>query len=382
MIKAIVITLFLAFLCFDFISSQQTDQIYLRKIGISQIPDDIFIPGLGSLVIDSKGNMFAFAGKYEYNQNFIIKLDNNLKFIKKFGRHGKGPGEFTTTRSTEHGRINIDKNGFLYVNENHPFKVIKFNNNGKFLTEINIQRDYSKVYKGNFNLVNQTYYTSLKPNMKHFMDTKYFPPSGILASFPNSKIIVEYPFIEKRIIVTTGDITTVGLFDYCYGDNCFIESNNNLVLFGNSQIYKFKLFDLEGHLLLSINDKQKKMNSFKEEELEVIFKRKTILGTDIFEHYKQNRPQHYLKLKNLIKHRKNVIADIKLTTSKIYVFQVPELIQKNSPFPVTVYNLKGDIIKNCYLQSIPYLITEDFAYFITENSENGDPIIEKYKIEF
>ena len=122
------------------------------------------------------------------------------------------------------------------------------------------------------------------------------------------------------------------------------------------------------------------MGRFTNEELEVIFKWNAKLAMDPYTPTRKMNPKHYADLKDFIKKRKNVIADIRLTTNRIFVFLVPHRIMARTPFPLEVYNLKGDRIASGNIESIPYLMTDSHAYFILEN-EAGEPTIEKYSIE-
>ena len=356
------------------------NQVTLHKVCVSDIPEDIFVPKLGSLAVDQNGDLFAYSGKHGYPECFIIKFDSHLKFIKKFGRYGNGPSEFTTNLSFEHNRIQVDIDGSVYVKDFHPFKLVKFDNDGQFLDEIHIQKRHPKILQKNFRLIGKNLYMALKYKNKNYALPEYLPPEGILATFPDSEIIITYPFIADRIFVRTDGTHTLGLTDYYYGDNCFIDSNDEFVLFGNSQIYKFELYNLHGQRIFTVRDRSRKMGRFTNQELEVIFKWNAKLAMDPYTPTRKNYPKHYADLKDFIKKRKNVIADIRLTTNRIFVFLVPHRIMARTPFPLEVYNLKGDRIASGNIASIPYLMTDSHAYFILEN-EAGEPAIEKYSIE-
>jgi hypothetical protein len=81
-----------------------------------------------------------------------------------------------------------------------------------------------------------------------------------------------------------------------------------------------------------------------------------------------------------VKNRKNVIADIKLSGQKIYVFPVREDITVDGKYPVEIYNLKGKIIKKGFVEKRPDKIWKNYAFF-KERDEEDNPIILKYKIE-
>ena len=122
------------------------------------------------------------------------------------------------------------------------------------------------------------------------------------------------------------------------------------------------------------------MGRFSNEELEAILKWNAKLAMDPYTPTQKRYPKHYVDLKNFIQKRKNVIADIRLTANRIFVFLVPHRITAHTPFPLEVYNLKGDRIAEGNIESIPYLMTDNHAYFIRENKE-GEPIIEKHSIQ-
>ena len=61
----------------------------LQKIAESKIPESIILPDLGSITIDSDGNVYTFAGRTNGNECFIIKIIKFLKFISLDDSFGK-----------------------------------------------------------------------------------------------------------------------------------------------------------------------------------------------------------------------------------------------------------------------------------------------------
>lgn len=59
---------------------------------IENINDDSFLVKPLSLVSDSNGNIYVFDSR----QSKILKYSENLKFLKDYGKQGKGPGDFGT----------------------------------------------------------------------------------------------------------------------------------------------------------------------------------------------------------------------------------------------------------------------------------------------
>ena len=170
-----------------------------------------------------------------------------------------------------------------------------------------------------------------------------------------------------------------------YGQNCFIDVDKKYVVFGHSQIYKFRIYDEQGQLVLEVKDDKRKMGRFNRNEMSLIIEnrftpqpgdsslRKSILT-------QLNRDKKKLKkILNDIEQHKNIIADIKITGSRIYVYPVPVDITDKERCPVEIYDIDGRKRVKGFFKRKPALLSEPYAFFY-KNNDNDEPQIVKYKI--
>jgi sugar lactone lactonase YvrE len=75
--------------------------------------------------IDENGNIYVT----DQNNQRVVKFSNNGTFITSWGSQGEGNGEFIHP----HG-IDIDSKGYVYVSDRDLAKIQKFSNNGTFIT--------------------------------------------------------------------------------------------------------------------------------------------------------------------------------------------------------------------------------------------------------
>lgn len=363
--KVLILSGVLLFLS-NFLIPGDRDFIKLEKIGVTKPLEKQVFPDLNSITIDQKGNIFAFAGKLNGNDCFIVKYDNDLNFVTTFGRSGKGPGEFTTQYTTAKERISIARNGDVCVVDYNPLKLVFFDNNGIFKDEIHLQRKYSDFigFTGKIKIVGNNVFIG----RKHLKDKN---PVGIIFTLTPPEIKTRYPFNEEKISVKEGSTMIMGITDFCYGDNHFIDTDSERIVFGNSQIYKFHVYDKTGRLIIEVEKKGKRLGVFTDKELNVL--------NVPFEKAKESLPKLYKKGMNELKNRKNVIADIKISGERVFVFPVSEDISVPDKQPVEIYNLKGEIIKKGYLRGLPESIRGDCIFF-KERDDEDNPIILKFKM--
>ena len=344
----------------------------LKKVAVSSLPEDLIVPVLKSLTIDHKGNVFAFAGKSNGKECFVVKFDENLKYLKRFGRDGKGPGEFSTKFSTPENRLSVDINDDVYVVDSNPCKLVIFDNEGNHKKDIPIARDYLKSIGklSRLKIVGNGTFIALQPRRE-------LPPHALIFTLNPPQIKVRYPFIEKR--------TYDNYVSSYYGEICIIDTESEYIIFGNSQIYNFHVYDRNGKLKLKVEDKDKVMGSFNAREMEYIkdnfFTPKSgysFIRNSILTQLNADRSK-FKKLMNQIMKSKNIIADIKMSGERIYVFPVRKDITVKGKFPVEIYNLKGQVVKRGYFHMRPAKIWKNYVFFYDRNEED-DPLILKYKI--
>ena len=101
----------------------------LVKIIGPEIGPNVFLYDPRSLTFDRRGNLYIFDRAY----GKIVKLDNNLKFVRFIGNEGHGPGEFPQGRSEVF--IHVGPNQKLYANDTMAKKLTVFDLEGRYLAD-------------------------------------------------------------------------------------------------------------------------------------------------------------------------------------------------------------------------------------------------------
>jgi len=76
------------------------------------------------------GDIFVADGHGGDTNNRIVKFDKNGKYIKEWGKKGKGPGEFDVPH-----RLAMDSAGRLFVADRSNNRIQVFDQDGKYLLE-------------------------------------------------------------------------------------------------------------------------------------------------------------------------------------------------------------------------------------------------------
>jgi sugar lactone lactonase YvrE len=102
----------------------------LGKAGVAgEGPDTFNQPS--DVLVAPNGDIFVADGHEEYSNARIVKLSADGKFIKAWGKHGTGPGEFLTTPHS----LAMDSRGRLFVADRGNNRIQIFDQDGKFLAE-------------------------------------------------------------------------------------------------------------------------------------------------------------------------------------------------------------------------------------------------------
>jgi sugar lactone lactonase YvrE len=101
----------------------------LGKAGVAGEGPDTF-NGPTDVVVAKNGDIFVADGHDPDSNGRVVKFSKDGKFIKAWGKHGSGPGEFSAPHS-----IAMDSRGRLYVADRSNSRIQIFDQNGKFLAE-------------------------------------------------------------------------------------------------------------------------------------------------------------------------------------------------------------------------------------------------------
>jgi len=101
----------------------------LGKPGVSgNGPDTFHEPN--AVVVAPNGNIFVADGHEPGGNARVVKLDHNGKFVKQWGEHGSGPGQFEAPHS-----LAIDSRGRIFVADRSNNRIQIFDQDGKFLAQ-------------------------------------------------------------------------------------------------------------------------------------------------------------------------------------------------------------------------------------------------------
>jgi sugar lactone lactonase YvrE len=99
----------------------------LGKPGVAGEGPDMF-NGPTDVVVAPNGDIFISDGHDPNSNGRVVKFSKDGKFIKAWGKHGSGPGEFITPHS-----ITMDSRGRIFVADRGNSRVQIFDQDGRFL---------------------------------------------------------------------------------------------------------------------------------------------------------------------------------------------------------------------------------------------------------
>jgi len=101
----------------------------LGKAGVSGDTQDTFIYP-AAVVTGANGDIFVADGHSADTNGRIMKFSRDGRFIKQWGKHGTGPGEFGGLHA-----IGMDSRGQIFVGDRGNSRVQVFDSDGKFLAD-------------------------------------------------------------------------------------------------------------------------------------------------------------------------------------------------------------------------------------------------------
>jgi DNA-binding beta-propeller fold protein YncE len=116
------------------LSAQESAKTAHLKVVMEITTGDGPLKSPSSVGVDSEGNIFVVDGGNDRIQVF----DPSGQFLRGWGKHGSGEGEFDLKARTEPltlGELAIDADDHLYVVDSFNERVQKFDNAGNFLLE-------------------------------------------------------------------------------------------------------------------------------------------------------------------------------------------------------------------------------------------------------
>jgi tripartite motif-containing protein 71 len=140
----------------------------------------------GDIAIDSDGNVYVST----QSMNTVKKFDKDGNFIKEWGGHGKGDGQFSLSLG-----VGVDADNNVYVTDFYNIRIQKFDSDGTFLKQWPNQLTTSPAFlavdtKGN------VYVNEFPPHTKNYVQK--FDTDG--------NLIVEWGNENKTFAGRTEDI--------------------------------------------------------------------------------------------------------------------------------------------------------------------------------
>jgi sugar lactone lactonase YvrE len=156
----------------------------LGKAGVAGEGPDMF-NGPTDVVVAPNGDVFVSDGHPPESNGRVVKFSKDGKFIKAWGKHGSGPGEFITPHS-----ITMDSRGRIFVADRGNSRIQIFDQDGKFLDQWKQFGRPSGVYidkKDNIYVADSQSNAKQNPGFKR----------GIyIGSAKDGKVTAMIPFVE------------------------------------------------------------------------------------------------------------------------------------------------------------------------------------------
>ncbi|MCK4889931.1 MAG: hypothetical protein KAS97_08365 [Candidatus Aminicenantes bacterium] len=252
----------------------------------------------------------------------------DLKFKKKFGRKGEGPGELKTAPSIANYIIPL-KDSFLIASMD---KSILFNVNGDVIREFRIPLFTNYLYPANENYIGMRF----KPGDKGIA---WFELTILDKEMKDIKVFHKQKMSGGQNMV---DLTFDGMGIAVSGDKLYVENSPDG--------FEILVFDMNGNSISKIKKDYKKVkftDSYKERTMNKLKESPVIreLGWENFKKLVKITHGEYLPL----------IQDMVIDKGKIYVKTNNE---KDGQVEFIVLDLKGNIIKIIFL---PIMTEMDFG---------------------
>lgn len=208
--------------------------------------DIILFSNILRLKTDSKNNIYILDSR-----NFcIVKFSDQGKFLKKFGRQGNGPGEFTRPYDLE------IQNDTIFLADNEQKKMVLFDQNGNFIKDLHPP---DGAMPQMLTAIGKDKFMGILFGVKQVenIDYIYFNLTLMDKNFNPLKIFnkIEEPYNPKDF--RNSDYVTY-----------FTNSDKEIFIAVNSENeYKIKVFDFDGNHKYNIVKQFKKV-PYNKEELE------------------------------------------------------------------------------------------------------------------
>lgn len=327
------------------------ETVKLKKTGIGSVPDAV-IPGLGSVCLDPSGNLFALSGKSSHEECFVVSWDAALRFKRRFGRSGRGPGEFSMFSSPLSDRRSVDAEGHVCVLDYNPRRLVIFSNNGDYERDIMTDRDYIASL-GRLNAIKAVH----KNVFIAFQHNREPPDRGVIFTFHPPVVRAAFTYHNEKIRAEGNDFTS----DY-YRDNCLLDACGGVIVFADSRRYRAAAYNAGGKRLFVTGGMDALPPPFSEREPEALIQRELTPDNASSDYMKQfltelrAKKDVYRQLLKKIQHSRNALRLVKTAGERVYLFATPSDAAKPAGYPTHLYDKTGKKLKSVLFPGLPAAI--------------------------
>lgn len=225
----------------------QFDLVITQDISFGR-EDTTLIGNIYGVEVDRDGNVYVSEGSS--GMLGILKFDENGNFLDKFGREGRGPGEFLSIYDYQ---IYEDK---LYTMDGGLMKMCIFNiETGELLREINfMSEDWIASSDEDFRAVRDIYFLNENEFIFSYSDPNFYASEGErvkmeyinLAKFDIKNETVTLLELTKKYIKHFVSNDRAHYFDPFGGRGLFEVNNENEIIYAWSDSLLFEFYDSNG----------------------------------------------------------------------------------------------------------------------------------------
>lgn len=310
--------------------------------------EDYFFYRVTDLKVDEDGNIYVCDG----GNRRVLKYNNNGKYVKTIGRQGQGPGEYSFP-----SRLFLDDGGNPCVQGGRSF--IYYDQDGNFQKQVKLKSFYSRILPG----PQGTFLGTTQPSPRAEGGAK----TSIVQIAENGeslRTIAEYPVEYSK--------SKKAFVLHWYTHRIAVSKRNkDGVYYGFSKDYRIHAADNMGKTVFSIV-KEEDPTPISGEEKELTREK------GLFAAIGTNEPQEAIVFPG---HRPFFSRFLTDDLGRLYVIRHRSILERDQSMrSVDVFSQDGFYLYSMKWPFIPSLIQDGFLYEVRENEETGDVKILRHKI--
>lgn len=302
---------------------------------------------IASVAEDKDGNIYVL----DSSQFVVFKFSPDGRFLLRFGAKGQGPGDFRSP-----SQVILTARGELAVLEDISY-VSFFTPEGKFLSRTDVNGCLGPRYLGPDRYLGWTWEPAGCREV--LVDAR----NKLIRTFdvqPRDSFSVAIPDESGRAV----------MFNYSSTDHVpalLMESGPDIGLVGIGSRYELTLLNGAGKVTGTVRREvgpgrmSSRERAYLEQKIRALAK-------------ERNWPSRAASgLIDKVPDHKSIIRAVRISPEAIFVFRVPEDISReNSPMPVDVFSLRGDLRGTTTLNEIPVFVSSARMYFVETDKEGNE----------